>query len=31
MHIKEAIITSAQNVIGEKKHERNKEWYDQEC
>ena len=30
-HIKEAIITSAQNVIGEKQDERNEEWYDQEC
>jgi hypothetical protein len=30
-HIKEAIITSAQNVIGEKKYERNEEWFDQEC
>jgi hypothetical protein len=29
--IKEAIITSAQNVIGEKQNERNEEWYDQEC
>jgi len=30
-HIKEAIITSAQNIIGEKQNERNEEWYDQEC
>jgi endonuclease/exonuclease/phosphatase family metal-dependent hydrolase len=30
-HIKEAIITSAQNVIAEKQNERNEEWYDQEC
>jgi len=29
--IKEVIITSAQNVIGEKQNERNEEWYDQEC
>jgi len=29
-YIKEAIITSAQNIIGEKQNERNKEWYDQE-
>jgi hypothetical protein len=25
------IITSAQNIIGEKQNERNEEWYDQEC
>jgi len=30
-HIKEVIITSAQNIIGEKQNERNEEWYDQEC
>jgi hypothetical protein len=30
-HIKEAIITSAQNIIGEKQNEGNEEWYDQEC
>jgi len=30
-YIKEAIITSAQNVIGEKQNERNEEWYEQEC
>ena len=30
MCIKETLITSAQDVIGEK-HERNEEWYDQEC
>jgi len=29
--IKETLITSAQNIIGEKQNERNKEWYDQEC
>ena len=29
-YIKEAIITSAQKVIGEKQNERNEEWYDQE-
>ena len=29
-YIKEAIITSAQNVIGEKQNERNEEWYEQE-
>ena len=30
-HIKEAIITSAQNIIGVKQNETNEEWYDQEC
>ena len=30
-HIKEAIITSAKNIIGVKQNERNEEWYDQEC
>jgi len=30
-YIKDVIITSAQNVIGEKQNERNEEWYDQEC
>jgi hypothetical protein len=25
------IITSAQNIIREKRNERNEEWYDQEC
>ena len=30
-HIKEAIITSAQSIIGEKQNETNEEWYDQEC
>jgi len=30
-YIKEAIITSAQNVIGEKQNGKNEEWYDQEC
>ena len=30
-YIKEAITTSAQNVIGKKQNERNEEWYDQEC
>jgi len=29
--IEETLITSAQNIIGEKQNERNKEWYDQEC
>jgi hypothetical protein len=29
--IKEILITSAQNIIGEKQNKRNKEWYDQEC
>ena len=30
-YIKEAIITSAQNLIGEKQNEKNEEWCDQEC
>jgi hypothetical protein len=30
-YIKETIITSAQNIIGEEQNERNEEWYDQEC
>ena len=25
------VITSAQNIIGEKQNERNEEWYDHEC
>jgi hypothetical protein len=29
--IKEMLITSVQDIIGEKQHERNKEWYEQEC
>jgi hypothetical protein len=29
--IKEMLITSAQNIIGEKQNKRNEEWYDQEC
>jgi len=29
--IKETLITSAQNIIGEKQNERNEERYDQEC
>jgi len=28
--IKETLITSVQDIIGEKEHERNEEWYDQE-
>jgi len=31
MCIKETLITSAQDIIGEKQHKRNEEWYDQEC
>jgi len=31
MSIKDTLITSAQDIIGEKQHERNEEWYDQEC
>jgi hypothetical protein len=31
MCIKETLITSAQDIIGEKQHEINEEWYDQEC
>jgi hypothetical protein len=31
MCIKETLITSAQDIIGEKQRERNEEWYDQEC
>jgi hypothetical protein len=30
-YIKEIIITSAQNIIGQKQNERNEEWYGQEC
>ena len=29
--VKKTLITSAQDIIGEKQHERNVEWYDQEC
>jgi len=29
--IKKTLITSAQNITGEKQNERNDEWYDQEC
>jgi len=29
--MKEMLVTSAQNIIGEKQNERNEEWYDQEC
>jgi len=29
--IKETLTTSAQYIIGEKQHERNEEWCDQEC
>jgi len=28
---KEMLITSAQNIIGDKQNERNEKWYDQEC
>ena len=28
---KETLITSAQNIIGEKQNKRDKEWYDKEC
>jgi len=28
---KKTLITSAQDIIGEKQHERKEEWYDQEC
>ena len=28
---KKTLMTSAQNIIGEKQNERNEEWYDQEC
>jgi hypothetical protein len=28
---KETLFTSAQNIIGKKQNERNKEWYDKEC
>jgi hypothetical protein len=28
---KATLITSAQNITGEKQNERNEEWYDQEC
>jgi hypothetical protein len=31
MCIQETLITSAQDIIGEKQHERNEEWYDREC
>jgi hypothetical protein len=31
MCIKETLITSAQDTIGGKHHQRNEEWYDQEC
>ena len=31
MCIKETLITSVQDIIGEKQRERNEEWYDQEC
>jgi hypothetical protein len=31
MCIKETLITSVQEMIGEKLHERNEEWHDQEC
>jgi hypothetical protein len=31
MCIKETLIISAQDIIGEKQHQRNEEWYDQEC
>jgi len=31
MCIKETLITSAQDIIGEKQHERKEEWYDPEC
>jgi hypothetical protein len=31
MCTKETLITSAQDIIGEKQHQRNEEWYDQEC
>jgi hypothetical protein len=31
MCVKETLITSEQDVTGEKQHERNEEWYDQEC
>jgi hypothetical protein len=29
--IKETLITSAQDIIGEKQHKRNEKWYDQGC
>jgi endonuclease/exonuclease/phosphatase family metal-dependent hydrolase len=29
--IKEILITTAQNIVGEKQYERNDDWYDQEC
>jgi vacuolar-type H+-ATPase subunit E/Vma4 len=29
--IKDTIISSAQNVIGETQNGKNEEWYDQEC
>jgi hypothetical protein len=29
--IKETLITSAQDILGGKQHERNEQWYDQEC
>jgi non-homologous end joining protein Ku len=31
IRIKETLITTAQNIIGEKQYERNEDWYDQEC
>jgi hypothetical protein len=31
MCIKETLITPAQDTIGEEQHERNEEWYDEEC
>ena len=29
--IKKTLITTAQDIMGEKQHKRNEEWYDQEC
>jgi hypothetical protein len=31
MCIKEILITLTQDIMGEKQHERNEEWYDEEC
>ena len=28
VHKKNTLITTAQDIIGEKQHERNEEWYD---